>query len=481
MQRSLWLCLVLCVPSQAGEWVIPWVANKTGEWSSELVLNNLGAADVEASVTAVRADGSSETKTLVLRARSQYASLAAALFPTLGSGSGYAVFISSTSDTLGAAARVASLNTASGFSPSMGEAVSTSHSAPRLVFQTLPADGFSAPAILHLGSGNHSITFHAYTAAGAFPTSFSVTLPPRTPYANVVTSMFPGLAEGAFLVAESDAPLLGANFSFNALLEPSLINAQPDPNHDSSDLVPLLMGLDTSALLSAAYSEALSQTKQPSASTTKRICPTVSYELDHVGADPLLRVVLDYGAGCTSTSGGHHSGIISLSIQRIGGANGDWLHSAFNFEQFVSTYRGSAVSIDGDVALEGAALSKNFVLTADLDFHSSPPLFSDSSDMSLVAQLYANLASAMPTIYGTFTIAIQTPYTYTIQASIPASDPLVYDYAACNWPIDGRIDFTLDKSGQTVRGWIDFGTGNCDTALLHAFGREEIIDLNSIN
>ncbi len=486
MHRSLWLGLVFCFPSFAGEWVLPWVANKTGEWSSEVVLNNLDVADVEVTLTAVRADGSSETVATVVPGHSQFANLAANIFTGLGSGSGYTIFVNAASDTLGVAVRVASVNTASGFSPSMGEAVPVAQSAPRLVFQTLPADGFSAPAVAHLGSDNHTVTFRAYTASGEFPTSFSVTLPARTPYANVVTAMFPGLAEGAFLVAESDVPLVGANFSFNSLLEPSLINAQPDPRQDSNDLVPLLMGMDTSNLLSSIYYESLNHTKSAPLVAAKHICPTVSYMLDHVGSDPLLRVTLDYGAGCTAASGALHSGIINLGVQSVGGLSGDWYQSSFVFEQFGTNYRGSTVSIDGSAALEGAVMSRNYVMTTDLDLHSSPPLFSGSSDMKLIAQLYANLATTLeksattPTIYGTFSITVGTPYTYAVQASIPSSDPLIFDYASCSWPIDGRINFTLDKSGQTFQGWLDFGTGDCTTALLHAFGREEVIDLTSL-
>lgn len=89
-----------------------------------------------------------------------------------------------------------------------------------------PEGGDSAPVVLNLGGVTADVTFHGYQNGQKIGT-FSILVDPLQPYANVTSAMFPGVSGDVYVVAESDFPMLGMAFIFNAETEPSMANAVP--------------------------------------------------------------------------------------------------------------------------------------------------------------------------------------------------------------------------------------------------------------
>lgn len=467
--------LVLTVPVWAGDWVLPWVATKDGEWRSEIVINNLSDTTATVGMTAVRPSGEQETELVTVPPFSQWASAARDLFVDLGSGSGYTVFCSADVDSMTIAARVASEQAASGFSPSMGSAVDEKHAATTLVYPTMPADGFSAPAVVNLGQEEATVQISAFTATGQFGETFHTTIPGRTPYANVVTNLFPGLSEGAYLVVRSNTAVVGANFSFNTGLEPSMITAVPGTEVDTTVIEPLLAGLATTATVADVYNMSTSTIYDK-----RRDCPDVTSDVSLTNPEQFIVASVDYGSGCTDALGVYHSGSLGLNLAREGGLSGGWMTGAMTFNNFESRYNGNAAEVDGAVALEGSTISKNFTLIADLQISADAPTFETSGDLAIDAMLNVNLSDTVFRVFGNLTTVVDALYIYDLNAVIASSDPLIYDYLACQWPSDGRIDFVLHYSGRKTAGWLDFGTGSCTTVTLNMRNQQQTIDLNGL-
>lgn len=478
MFRYIAIIALFSLTATAGEWVIPWVANKDDAWASELVFNNLSSEAQTVQLTAVRTSGESQNASLQIPAYAQVTQSAGALFGELGSGSGYSVFISSESEALSSAVRVAYVGTETGFSPAMGQASNVKHSSLKLVFPTMPADGFSAPTIVNLSESPATVSLKAYTATGPTSDEVTITIPGRTPWADVITNVMPDLTDGAYLIATSDQAILGANFSFNSLVEPSMINAHASPAIGNEAIMPLLSALDATATMADAYTMG---TAAVFAGKVKRACPEVTSEVNPADPENFVVASLDFGVGCNTDAGVYHAGSINLHLAREGGLTGTWLTGSLSFDQFFSHYDGSESNLDGTVALEGSAISQNFSLIADLTLSAASAVFGSSGDMTITGQMSGNLAENTFRVYGNIAVDVATIYTWIASAVVDAGDPLIYDYEACQWPSDGRIDYQVDYSGVRTDGYLDFGTGNCQTATLNMNGREETIDLSTVN
>jgi len=219
------------------EIVYPWVTNNS-LFQAKVVINNLNNAEVNIQLVATRPSGETETVTLSIGPFGQFVSDSNSLFPELGTGAGYSVFLSSPADGIEGAFVVSGTDSSSGSSPAQANVVPASSASNLLMFNYLPipenppAD--SAPVVVNMGTSAASVTFHGYQGGqkvGTFNTMIAV----RTPFAQVTSSMFPSTTGDIYVVAESDQPILGLAFIFNDFREPSMANTTaassvPDPN-----------------------------------------------------------------------------------------------------------------------------------------------------------------------------------------------------------------------------------------------------------
>ena len=218
--------LMCCQVLAETELVVPWVTNNA-QFRSKIVINNLNAVRADVTLKATRADGQSEQVSLQIEAMDQFVADVRNLFVALGEGTGYAVHMESETDMLQAAFIVSGTASSSGDSPGQSNVVPPSAASRILLFAYTPSSDTvnSAPVIVNGASVAATVTFHAYQNGQRFSAEPIQVPAGFTPFASLVATLFPDLSGDLFLVAESDQPILGTVFIFNANGEPAMANA----------------------------------------------------------------------------------------------------------------------------------------------------------------------------------------------------------------------------------------------------------------
>lgn len=246
---KMWTIAILLACSMGTEagidLIYPWVTSNPN-FQTRVVVVNLNGVEVDVTLVATRGDGASEQVVLEVEALSQLVMSGAQLFPTLDGGSGYAVRMTSAEDNIRGRFVVSSRTTASGDSPAQAAVIDPDSAANVLLYGYVPIPtdgGVSALVAVNPSEAPVDVTFYAYQNGARF-FSDSVIIPGgsgATPYAAVVTDLFPDLSGDLFVVAATEQPILGTAFLFNGLGEPSMANAEtlasvpeitdaPDPN-----------------------------------------------------------------------------------------------------------------------------------------------------------------------------------------------------------------------------------------------------------
>lgn len=230
MRSTIMLLMFLAI--QASVWadtslVFPWLT-QNDQFAARVIVNNLGAEDATVTLTAVRANGESQTVERQIGALGQLVETTASMFDVLGNGPGYAVFLTSDADDISGGFIVAGRATASGDSPAQANVVDADTAANILIFNYLPIfdnpPASSAPVIVNMGDTAATVTFHAYQDGGIVASN-DRTVEAGRPFADVTSNLFPGVLGDLYVVAESTQPIVGLAFVFNASLEPSMANA----------------------------------------------------------------------------------------------------------------------------------------------------------------------------------------------------------------------------------------------------------------
>jgi photosystem II stability/assembly factor-like uncharacterized protein len=220
-------------------YMLPWISNNAGSFSSTIILNNYGSQDVEMLLTARRADGSKETAARVVPARGFLQENAATLFPALGSGSGYAVEVFAGVSHIHGGWITNSLKSVSGASPSMGNAVwvpsgseTTDRMGDTLFFGRMPSGSaiLSAPVIVNVGNTTADVVLEFFNAEGQLLKTDTTTLlglEKMTPFAALVSDLLPSETQTVMVVARAEGGrLTGASFVFDlTYIEPAIGNA----------------------------------------------------------------------------------------------------------------------------------------------------------------------------------------------------------------------------------------------------------------
>lgn len=460
----------------AGNQTIPWIANKDGEWSSQIILNNPGLTSADVTLQAVRADGSSHDATLTLNAGQQQVLIPTQVFSSLGSGSGFSLFISSESSDISAAVRVASLNAASGFSPAMATAVRDEHASNRLIYPVMPIDGFSALVITNLDNQQTHVSITAHTESGVYGAPVELTVEARRPTALLLSTLFPELTDNAYVVVEADGSVVGSNFSFNAELEPSMINAHEAPASQTVIVSPLLTSISTMNAVGEGYTSATEGVY--SKVLSKRACPEVTTDIVLNDPETYLTATIDYGDGCTTTSGIHRSGSMELALGRQGSlSTGALLSGSLSLNALTTQYQGNDTTVAGSIHAQGSTLSANFGVNGSLAISGTSSLFQTSGEAILDVMLQGQVGDGFLSFYGVMDVVVETTYAYDVTGTINDAAPLIYT-TECPWPTSGIIHITAIQSRRTYTGTLDFGTGDCHTATATINGVTETIDLS---
>ena len=215
--------------------VYPWVTNNS-LFRSTVVINNLGDAAATVSLTATRADGSTETVTVDIPAFDQMVSTAGDLFGALGEGPGYSVRVTSDASDIKGALVVVGTGSPSGSSPAQADVLNAIGASNISLFSYLPlSSGFSAPVVVNMGDAAADITMHAFQGGLLAGSSDPVSVEAGRPFTALASDLFPGVSGDIYMVAESTQPILGMAFIFNDQREPSMsassaIDAVPSPD-----------------------------------------------------------------------------------------------------------------------------------------------------------------------------------------------------------------------------------------------------------
>ena len=205
--------------------VFPWVTNNA--FQSKIVINNLGGADAEVTLTASRAAGNDPlqeiSEPIIIAAFSQVSLSASDLFKELGEGSGYSVKLISDSNQI-----QGSFIVRSGSSPGQTNVIPADEAASKILFNLMNiGDGFSSPVVVNMGSEEADVTFHAFKYGQKLVGSVTRKVPAGLPHAELASELFDRAEGDIYVVAESNQPLVGVAFVFNDNREPSMANAQP--------------------------------------------------------------------------------------------------------------------------------------------------------------------------------------------------------------------------------------------------------------
>lgn len=480
--RIFCVSFVLIGSVTAGEWILPWLSNRDGEWASSVTFNNHGEAPASLQLTAVRANGDTFTANLdAVVAGGQVIRTVGELFPDLGSGGGFSLFAVSESDAWTMSAKVASLNTASGDSPAIAEALQATRADTRLVFPSLPYmfGANTALVLVNMGDQAQDIVLQVFTEQGFVWATNPIRLEPRRPLPQLMALVLPELTVASYITVVGAQPMIGGVFNFNTLNEPSLMNALPHPAVNTAQLDELVMTMNSSAEIIAAYGTATTVVfnKDIVDETPKREdCPSVATTFNPGQAESFLAATLDWGAGCTNMLGVYHAGSLALSLARDGGVGAAWMAGQLNFDQFVTRYQGEEFRINGAVQAEGSTLSANFQLNGTWQAEALSAFA--SGDVAASVSLAVGRREAGFTVQGAYQTRINGASAYDIMAVIEAGDPLFYDFTACAWPTRGTVQFQI-YSNAGFSGSLNYATGDCNTAVLTIAGKSETITLGS--
>ena len=487
-KQGIILCLIatLVMDVFADTWVLPWVANKDDAWASEIVVNNHSTSAVSIGLKAVRPSGETEEVTgITIPANGQVSMEAGQTFQTLGSGSGYAVFITGENLNITSAVKVKSLATASGDSPALGYGIRLEEGATSISFQSLPYSqgGAAAPVIVNLGDVTANIQLFLYGQNGSLVgTPKEMTLSPKTPFADVIANMFPESNSDSYLIVKSDQPIAGMSFNFNTIREPSMMNAEPVMSEfTEEDLAALISTLETTSTLSSAYTQAtsgiFSGKAQDKASAS---CPEVDVQVNLNNSDSFIHALFDWGGGCTNVFGMYSKGSIGLDMVREGKlTEAAWMNGTMAFDGYEVKYLATDFALDGYLHMEGSVRSDNFTLNGEWKASAVSPFYGVHASYDSSSFLNINKKSDNYEVYGYISVHASQYYYFSMDGQISQVDPLIYDYDTCPWPTSGKISLTINW-GYPVSGYMDFGTGDCNTARVNIAGVETLLYLPGI-
>ena len=212
--------------------IFPWVT-QNDLFQGVIVLNNLQPNEATVNLIATRQAGSTPATRmagpLTIAPHGQRKFEAGALFPDLtGAGGGYMVRVTSEQTGVVGAFLILGGTSSARRSPSQANVCKPENAAPIIAFAFLESSPrvFSAPVVINMGDATATIRFHAYQDRVEAATAERM-VPALHPHAELTADLFPDLEGSLMVVAESEAPLLGAAFIFNDLLEPSMANAVP--------------------------------------------------------------------------------------------------------------------------------------------------------------------------------------------------------------------------------------------------------------
>lgn len=209
--------------------VYPWLSNRAGSFESILVANNLGSEEAQITLTATRADGSTQTIERTLAPQGFLEKSVANLFTGLGSGAGYTVVLESDQPQVYGVWVTHSLKAASGQSPSQGVAVripqvSSAHDrrlGQEMGFGYLPLNqGFlSAPVLVNTGEVATDIELDFYNRSGLKVGSQEIIqLEPGKPFAALANDLVSLDDPDVMLLAKSSGEAItGVSFVFNSV------------------------------------------------------------------------------------------------------------------------------------------------------------------------------------------------------------------------------------------------------------------------
>ena len=224
-------------PSQGGI-LYPWVSNNDN-FESTVVLRNNNCLPAEVTLEAQRETGDPAIVSRSVPAMGFLEESAADLFPGLGKGPGYSLFIDT--EALGLNGVWVTSNRVTD-SPSQGTAIEIPNlvSSPlppnaavgkALSFSYLPLGGdfFSAPVVVNVGDRNTDLELYFFDTQGSLIQRDLETgrdLPPHRPLARLTQDLVPGASGNLSMIAYSrNSILAGALFVFNSDGEPSIGNA----------------------------------------------------------------------------------------------------------------------------------------------------------------------------------------------------------------------------------------------------------------
>lgn len=213
--------------------VFPWVSSNQN-FESIVFINNPGLEEATLNLTARRANGETASASRKIAAGGFLSQLASQIFPALGQGAGFTLEAVSELKGLQGGWVTNNLTTASGRSPSQGNAVPIPEDGgdrvncgADLIFRYLPVqDGMtSAPVVVLLEAEPEDVDLYFFDAAGTCLASKRLAnVEPLRPFAEVVNSLA-GSDTNVYCLARCSGRLAGASFVFNAGREPAIGNA----------------------------------------------------------------------------------------------------------------------------------------------------------------------------------------------------------------------------------------------------------------
>jgi len=469
----------------ADTWVLPWVANKDGAWASEMVINNNSSEAITISLEAIRPNLENETVSgIQIPAKGQKVLKAGQTFTKLGSGSGYAVFIRGENLNITSAVKVMSLATASGDSPALGYGTRVEQGATQIAFQFLPftQGGAAAPVIVNLSNATAHLELMLYGQDGTLVGTKEMTLAAYAPFADVVTNMFPDSSSNSYLIVKSDIPIAGMSFNFNTIREPSTMNAEAVAiEFTEEDMAALISTIETTGKASSSYVTATSSIF--GAKTYDKVdstCPTVDVDVNITNSESFIQARFDWGEGCTNIFGVYAKGAIDLNMAREGKAtDAAWMNGTLAFDDYEVKYMASNFALDGYLHMEGSIRSDNFTLNGEWTGHAVSPFYGVHASYQSSSYLSINKKDDHHEVYGNLSV-YASQYTYfSMEGKIQQSDPLIYNYETCPWPTSGKMSLMINW-GYPVSGFIDFGTGDCNTAIVNIAGAQVVMYLPGI-
>jgi len=236
-KQSVWLVLLLfvsldIVAQDAYQWVFPWVASQDARWNSQVVVTNSSDRDANVTLTAVRPDGAQQTVSQPVPAGQSSAWTARALFDELGSGSGYAVFMSSSEPALSGRYLVFSETAVTANSPSAGEAIPMAKATTMFsaAFLSPNPDQFSAVVAVNTGSETATLDVAATLVTGPSKRirykETTVTVGAGHPVILNASELFSGLSGQLNMTVHSSQPLVANIFFYNSAFEPAIASVE---------------------------------------------------------------------------------------------------------------------------------------------------------------------------------------------------------------------------------------------------------------